>query len=587
MDKMIVFQNDFGNGPEPVTIDHIKASFRLYLFYAWRWLELPPPTPVQYDIADFLQSGHKRKIIQAFRGVGKSWITSAYCCWCWLRNPQYKILVVSASKMRSDDFSTFTLRIIKEQPILHHLIPDSKKGDRESKVAFDVAPSRAAHAPSCKSLGITSQLTGSRADEIVADDVEVPTNSATQDLREKLLKTVLEFESIIMPETGKVTYLGTPQTEESIYNKISERGYKRLIWPALYPIKKKLESYGGQLAPMIEDTLMENPTLSGDATDPRRFSMEDLEEKQNIKGVSEFALQFMLDTSLSDAERYPLKTSDIIVTNVDPEKAPVAISYGSSDKQKLADLTNVGFAGDKWYGPMYYSEDQWTEYTGRAMSIDPSGRGADETGYAIGYMLMGNIWIPEVGGLIGGYDEPTLRQLSRIAKKHKVNHIVVESNFGDGMFTSLFQPVLNRYHPCMVEEVRHSTQKELRIIDSLEPSLNQHRLIFDRSVVESDIKLYSDVRTLNRALFYQMTRLTKEKGALKHDDRLDALAILVRYWTDAMAQDKIRNKRQWEQREVDKELKTFIKHAVGKQGQSGSNRPSPLGRKPKTGRRGR
>jgi hypothetical protein len=103
------------------------------------------------------------------------------------------------------------------------------------------------------------------------------------------------------------------------------------------------------------------------------------------------------------------------------------------------------------------------------------------------------------------------------------------------MFTSLFQPVLNKYHPCTVEEVRHSTQKELRIIDTLEPPLNQHRLIFDRKVVEDDLEVLDE--DLSRSLFYQMTRLTREKGALKHDDRLDALAILVRYWLDALEQD--------------------------------------------------
>ena len=36
-------------------------------------------------------------------------------------------------------------------------------------------------------------------------------------------------------------------------------------------------------------------------------------------------------------------------------------------------------------------------------------------------------------------------------------------------------------------------------------------------------------------LFSQMTRMCREKGAIKHDDRLDCLAQGVKYFTDALA----------------------------------------------------
>jgi hypothetical protein len=552
------------------TEEDLKADFKKFLAYSWKQLGLPAPTPIQYLIADYLQDwdggtpmehARRRKIIQAFRGVGKSWITSVYCAWRWYKDANYRILVVSASKMRSDDFTTFTLRIIQEFPILQYLMPDKGLGDRSSKTAFDVRTAPAAHAPSCKSLGVFSQLAGSRADEVIADDVEVPNNSNTQDLREKLLKTAMEFEAIMMPDTGKITYLGTPQTEESIYNKLNERGYDRRIWPARLPERSQDDMYKGQLCPTITLMMEDDSRATGEPTDPKRFDGTDLSEREAAYGKSAFALQFMLDTSLSDALKYPLKTADIIVTSVSLDKAPVAITYGSATQQILSDIRNVGFTGDKWYGPMYYDEKNWTEYTGRAMSIDPSGRGTDETAYAVGYMLHGNIWVPEVGGLLGGYEDNTLTKLAKIAKKHKVNHIIVESNFGDGMFTKLFQPVLHKYHPCAIEEIRHTTQKELRIIDTLEPPLNQHRLIFDRKVIEDDVDLLDE--DLSRSLFYQMTRLTKEKGALKHDDRLDALAIMVRYWLDALAQDSIRSKKAWEDREVGKELESFIKQQLG------------------------
>ena len=109
---------------------------------------------IQYDIANFLQDGPKRLVIEAFRGVGKSWITSAFVCHQLLLDPQKNILVVSASKSRSDDFSTFTQRLIGEMEILEHLQPGPNQ--RSSKISFDVGPALASHAPSVKSLGVTS-----------------------------------------------------------------------------------------------------------------------------------------------------------------------------------------------------------------------------------------------------------------------------------------------------------------------------------------------------------------------------------------------------------------------------------------------
>ena len=77
-------------------------------------------------------------------------------------------------------------------------------------------------------------------------------------------------------------------------------------------------------------------------------------------------------------------------------------------------------------------------YSGSVLSIDPSGRGKDETGYAVVKMLNGQLYVPDAGGIKGGYDEKTLKQLVAIAKDNKVNKVVIESNFGDGMFCLLY-----------------------------------------------------------------------------------------------------------------------------------------------------
>lgn len=545
------------------TLDQLR-DFRNFLFVVWKHLNLPNPTDLQYDIAEFMQHGPKRSVVMAFRGVGKSWICSAYVVHQLLLDPSKNFLVVSASKSRSDDFSTFTLRIINEIPCLQHLKP--RDGQRFSKVAFDVAPAPPAHAPSVKSLGITSQLTGSRADVIVADDVEVPNNSQTQGMRDKLDEQVKEFEAIIKPlDTSRIIFLGTPQCEDSIYSKLQERGYNTRVWPSEYTTPDKAQHlYGDNLAPFVmKDCHDEN---LGKSTEPLRFSELDLEERRLSYGRSGYALQFMLNPRLSDVDRYPLKINDLVVMDIDNEVGPEKIVWAANpDNAYDNSLPNVGFNGDRFFRP-FQTVGEHIPFTGSVMSIDPSGRGRDETAYAVVKMLNGQLFVPEAGGMRGGYSENTLKELAKLAKAHNVNTIVIESNMGDGMFTELLKPILRTIHPCSLEEVRHSQQKERRIIDTLEPVLNQHRLIVDPKVIKDDYQSaqsYPLEQQSRYMLLYQLSRITNDRGSLLQDDRLDALAIAIAYWTTQMAQDVDQQITDRKEELLQQELEKFMDTALG------------------------
>ena len=534
----------------------VLLDFRKFTYVVWKHLGLPEPTPVQYDISHYLQNGPRRSVIEAFRGVGKSWLTSAFVCWLLLNNPQLKILVVSASKERADAFSTFVKRLINEIPMLQHLTP--KDGQRDSVIAFDVGPASPDHSPSVKSVGITGQITGSRADVLIADDVEVPNNSATQMMRDKLSEAVKEFDAILKPG-GRIIYLGTPQTEMSLYNQLPERGYECRIWPSLFPELNKVESYRGKLAPMITQGLERTPEIAGLPTDPRRFGEEDLMERRASYGKAGFALQFQLDTSLSDGDRYPLKVSDLIIQNLNPTMGHLKLAWAAAPELCINDLPNVALTGDRYYRPMWHSDDM-SEYTGAVMSIDPSGRGKDETGYAVVKALAGNLFLTEAGGISGGYEQETLEALAYAAKRNQVKYIIIEANFGDGMFTQLLKPILGRIYPCTVEEVRHSTQKEARIIDTLEPVMTGHRLIVDQKVIQKDFDTAKDVKY---SLMYQMTRITRDRGAIIHDDRLDALAIAVAYWVETMGRDNNKAADDIKSAAIDRELKRFMGNSLG------------------------
>jgi hypothetical protein len=515
-------------------LEALQADFKLFLQALWEQLDLPSPTRAQYAIADYLQHGPKRLQIQAFRGVGKSWITGAFVLWTLFNDAEKKIMIISASKERADNMSIFLQKLIIETPWLKHLQP---KGDdsRWSRISFDVncAPHQA---PSVKSVGITGQLTGSRADLMILDDIEVPGNSLTELMREKLLQLCTEAESILTPKSdSRIMYLGTPQTTFTVYRKLAERSYRPFVWPSRIP--RSIANYEGLLAPQLQADI-DNGAKAWSVTDPDRFTEEDLIEREASMGRSNYMLQFQLDTTLSDAEKFPLKCADLIVTSVNPVNAPDSIIWCSDPKNVIKELPTVGLPGDYFYSPMQLQGD-WNPYTETICSIDPSGRGTDETSAAYISQRNGFLYLHEMRAYRDGYSDSTLLDILRGCKKYNVTKLVIETNFGDGIVSELFKKHLQQTKQAIdIEEVRANVRKEDRIIDSLEPVLNQHRLVVDRKVIEWDFASNPNEAPELRLLymlFYQMSRMCREKGAVKHDDRLDCLAQGVKYFTDALA----------------------------------------------------
>jgi hypothetical protein len=543
---------------DPLT--SLQQDFKLFLQALWHELDLPSPTRAQYAIADYLQHGPKRLQIQAFRGVGKSWITGAFVLWTLFNDPERKIMIISASKERADNMSIFLQKLIIETPWLKHLRPKADDS-RWSRISFDVNCSPH-QAPSVKSVGITGQLTGSRADLMILDDIEVPGNSMTELMREKLLQLCTEAESILTPKSdSRIMYLGTPQTTFTVYRKLAERNYRPFVWPARYPRKAKLSQYENLLAPQIQADL-DTGALEWDPTDDR-FDNEDLIEREASMGRSNFMLQFQLDTSLSDAEKFPLKMADLVVTSVNPTKAPESVVWCSDPSNIIKELPTVGLPGDYFYSPMQLV-GEWDDYDETICSVDPSGRGSDETTAAFISQRNGFLYLHEMRAYRDGYSDNTLLDILKGCKKYNATTLLIESNFGDGIVAELFKKHIQQTKQnIFIEETRANVRKEDRIIDSLEPVFNQHRLIVNRSVIEWDYASNKDEAPelrLMYMLFYQMSRMCREKGAVKHDDRLDALAQGVKYYTDALSINADRAIKQRELDEWNSMIEDFIEH---------------------------
>lgn len=567
-------------------------DFRNFLCLVWDHLGLPSPTEAQLEIAHRLQYGadseewkslseYKKKvlltapredIIRCYRGAGKSYTTAAYVIWRLMRCPRdEKILVVSATGSKAKKFVAQVKGIISTLDLCTWLFEGPReKGAfrRDAADEFDVAYSSLSQDTSVRAAGITGQITGGRATLIVGDDIEIEPNSRTEDARQRLIDAAREFDSIAKTEFGKgdIIFLGTPQTEESIYNVlVKEQRYPCFTIPIRFPRVEKLKEYvlkdveGEEhdiLAYYLRKRYERGEIRPGQITDPERFTDDEL-LKQEAKGRAYFALQFMLDTSLSDADRYPLRLHDLIIFSLNPVKAPITLQWGRDSDRKniIKDLPNIGFSGDHFLRPLFV-DDEWREYEGSVLFVDPSGRGKDETAWSVVMSLGGMLFHLHTGALSGDPAEAMLR-IAQDAKRFNVNVIEVEPNYGQGMWVTAFQPILSRVWPggCTVQESEWAKgQKETRIIDTLEPVLTQHRLVMAEEVARRDLQEPDK----NYSLLYQLTHITRERGSLKHDDRLDSLAGAVAYWQRTMAVDGEQARQGYREAQMDEEIEDFL-----------------------------
>jgi hypothetical protein len=507
---------------------------------------------VQVDIGDYIAHGPQYRMVQAQRGQAKTTIAAAYAVWRLIHNPKTRVLIISAGDTQATEIANWIIQIINNMDELECLRPDRANGDRASVEAYDVHYSLkgAEKSPSVACIGITSNMQGKRADILLADDIESQKNGATVVQRDRLILLSKDFTSIC--KSGEIIYLGTPQTLDSVYNTLPARGYDIRIWPGRYPTVKERPEYAGHLAPYIVTRLDANPALGngggavgdrGQAVDPVLVNELELTAKELDQGPAYFQLQYMLSTSLSDANRFPLKLAALRVTAFDRENGfgPMTMNYARTDQNRL----NLPLGWPTTLKDSVYrlqGVDEFASLSGPYMYVDPAGGGqnADEIAVAITGFLAGRVFLYHVDGRTGGPTEENLAWLTSLAKQWKVKTIGIEKNFGNGAFRLIWEPVLVKSHKCGIEEVWESGQKELRIIDILEPVINNGKLVVHEELFREDIESiqrYLPAERNTYSLWLQMARITRDRGALTHDDRLDAVASAVRFWVEALAAD--------------------------------------------------
>lgn len=529
---------------------------------------------IQEEIGEFLQHGPLYLMIQAQRGQAKTTITAIFAVWSLIHNPAYRVLIVSAGGAQANEISTLIVRLIMNVDILEFMRPDKAAGDRTSVEHFDLHYTLKGmdKSPSVACVGITSNLQGKRADLLIADDVESAKNSATAVQRAQLLNITRDFTSI--NTDGRIVYLGTPQSIDSIYNTLPGRGFTVRIWPGRYPTAKQLIWYGESLAPSVAKMVAEHPEYqSGFGLDGKqgmaiddRLNEEVLLKKELDQGAAYFQLQHMLMTALTDALRYPLKTENLVVLRM-ADQLPLVIQrgFGGTALKKF----RIGVKEYLLSLPHHLSDDLG-KWQSTAFYIDPAGGGAnaDETGWSFGGLLNSNIHLKAWGGLPGGYSLDTMKRMAEIILEHDPGVVIIEKNYGFGAYREVFTPVLvaaykakGKKSPPMIDDLVVG-QKELRIIGTLEPVIGRGALVIDEDAILDEERSLSHHDIRNRdtySLLFQLSKITKDRQSLIHDDRLDALEGLVRHFLPALAveQDKAIKRLQ------EKELEDFKRNPLG------------------------
>lgn len=550
----------------------IKAKYPNFVDFCYDGLEFLgfQPTRMQLHIAKALNMSPDRFMIMAARGEGKTMITALYAVWTLIQDPTKIILVVSGFGEKAEEIAKLIYQVIMQWDILVYLRPDTSRKDLNSASKFDVhwALKGINQSPSVTCLGITASLVGRRADLLISDDVETITNGMTPAQRDKLDRLTQEYTAIVTH--GKIVYLGTPQTKDSIYNRLPAKGYEIKIFPARYPTKQDIEKYGDKLADyIVEDIKKHGEKLQtgggisgklGQPVDPMRYDEQDLIEKETELGSEGFALQYMLDTELSDALRQQLKPSDLIVANFGMDRVPEKINWAAIQQHQVRFPQGFG-APDV---AMYYGIIPQCDWADKPKDrvycyIDPAGGGQDEIGWSIGFSQAPYIHWVYTGGLRGGLTESNTNHMIDTFCEYGVTRILVETNMGHGLFEiNLRKAIAERIKyfedkasklqidkpleakilrdkarilsKIGIESEYSTDQKERRIIDSLVSTMQRHYLVVHESVFTADAKYNAQYGSADRSysVFYQMENITTDRNSLKHDDRLESLAGMVR-----------------------------------------------------------
>ena len=517
----------------------LKKDFPLFADIIFKeTLQLGGITDLQRDFCETLQkSKADRLFLSCFRGFGKSYLLALFAVWTLYNDPDEKIIVVSASSPRSKDFVRFCKDVILKTPLLEGMISTNRRGQdlRTSIYSFDCVGSKPSQFASLKAVGITGQVTGSRATMVIYDDVEISTNSQTESARFKLAEAMKESNALLLPK-GRIMIIGTPQSRFSIYNSMD--GFKTFKYPIYYPDPLSYKN----LAPYLAKKVKKDKKLLNTITETERFTKDDINSRHEAYGKSQFALQYQLDTKLLDELLFPLQSRNIRIVPIGLEKAYTKYKFGGTFEEKGYTL-GIGKP----------STENMYPYDQIICSIDTAGKGICENSSTILKTLGGNVFIADSMNHKDGFTDETFNEILKMCKRHYVSLIVVESNYSNGLWANLLIKHLKEEKlEIGVEEIFSKGKKAKRIVASVEPFLTAGKLYADKDW------FIREMSNPHQNLFQQLESIDPESLTSNQDDRADSLALGLAHLQSNLGVNEDRADERYRTRLLEMELESVI-----------------------------
>ncbi|MCL2672919.1 MAG: phage terminase large subunit [Alphaproteobacteria bacterium] len=447
------------------------ASFARFLQGWNQCAGYEPPPPHMRRMALFLQEAWdspapRRALLQAFRSSGKSSLAAVFIAWVLRQNPDARVLVVGAEEQLAVKCARNVRRIIELYPECAALLP--KKPGQWAADSFTVNRLAALRDPSLLAKGLNSNITGSHADLIVCDDVEVPNTCSTSMSRDQLRETLTELDYVISPP-GMIIYMGTPHTSDTIYDTLGFlRGYQQLKLPVL--------------------------DKSGQSVWPQRMPLRFLEDLKRRSGPLKFMSQMMLHPvsyakSRLDRERVRYYDHPLQIKSVN---GVLQYLIGGALMARVCMFWDPAFAegqGDRSVAAVVFKDGDGNAWVHRLeyLAVDDDDRAAAQT-----------------------------KVLADVIADLALPAIVIETN-GIGKFLpGIMRRTLIRgnIHARVIEH-HSAANKAKRIIDAFDAFLGARALFVHQSVRD------------NTPFYDEITQFSPQYGG--HDDGLDAIASALQH----------------------------------------------------------
>lgn len=396
-------------------------------------------------------TGNRELLLLAFRNSGKSTIVGLFCAWLLHRDPNIRILVLAGDFEVAKKMVRNIKQLIERHPATRRLKP--VRSEQWAADQFSVRRSAALRDPSVLAKGISSNLTGLRAEVIVCDDVEVPNTCDTPAKRRDLRARLSEIEYILVPG-GLKLFVGTPHAQDSIYRmepftddgsgKAFLGGYSRLELPLL--------------------------DADGQSRWPERFSLATIERLRQRTSPAKFESQMMLrPRSLENAR-------------LDPEQLRIYdedLVYQETNQQSVLKLRGQRLVSATcWWDPAYGAPQKGDASVVAVVFTSEDGH----------YWLHRVVYLKHDPAKLQEVDAATqlCRRVVSFADQYFVPAVTVETNGLGRFLPGLLRVELARQRiPCAVIEHASRVQKDLRIVDAFEAVLAAQRLFVHASILES------------------------------------------------------------------------------------------------------